>query len=45
MIHQDQSSKRRDLKISLPQNNMEAVCPTGLRKGVCHTAETKADKK
>ena len=40
MIHQDQYSRRRNLTISLPQNNMEAVCPPGLWKGMFHKATT-----
>ena len=45
MIHQDQYSRRRDLTISLPQNNMEAVCPPGLWKGMFYKTTTEYVKK
>ena len=32
------------MKISLPQNNTESVCPPGLKKGMCHTAAVESDK-
>ena len=45
MRHQNQYGRRGDWTIYLPQNNMEAVFPPRLRKWMCHTAATEADKK
>ena len=45
MSHQDQYGGSKDLTISLPYNNKEAVCTPGFRKGVCHTVAIEADKK
>ena len=44
MTHQYQSGRHRYWTISLPQNNMEAVCLPKFRKGVGHTEAIEADK-
>ena len=38
--HQYQYGRRRNLTISLTQNNMEAICTPGFSKGMCNTTAT-----
>ena len=44
MSHQYQYVSCRDLNISIPQNNMEVVCPSIFRKGICNTAAKEVDE-